>query len=136
MATTTATIQLTSSDLTGDALSLSRSSNLSKAGYTTGLDQTSGVGRKTTTTSSEYIVFAATDYAPMSGTTEKAHKVYLANTSTTASEYFKLEVGGTTIGHLYAGDWTLIPWAGLGDISVTPSEATTMTLEYMLIYES
>ena len=48
MATTTATLTLSSADLTGDALSLSTTATLTKAGTTTGMDQTSGVGRKTT----------------------------------------------------------------------------------------
>ncbi len=74
MATTTATIQLASSDLTGDALGLSRASILTKAGFTTGLDQTTGVGRKSTTTATEYTLFTASEYAPLSGTANKAHK--------------------------------------------------------------
>ncbi len=136
MATTTATIQLASSDLTGDALGLSRASILTKAGFTTGLDQTTGVGRKSTTTATEYTLFTASEYAPLSGTANKAHKIYLANPSTNSTEYFRVEVGGTLIGFIYAGDWAFIPWAGQGDITITPSEATSMTLEYMLIYES
>ena len=47
MATTTATITLSSSDLTGDALSLSSTATLTKAGTLTGLDQFTGVARKT-----------------------------------------------------------------------------------------
>ena len=46
MATTTATITISSSDLTGDALSLSSTATLTKAGNATGLDQTTGVARK------------------------------------------------------------------------------------------
>jgi len=135
MPTTTATVQLSSSDLTGDALSLVRSSAISKAGYTNGLDQTTGVGRKTTASQSEFTLFQAAEYAPLTGTTKKAHKLYLANTSNVASEYFQVEVGGTLVGYIYAGDWAFIPWSGQNDVTITPSEATTMTLEYMLIYE-
>lgn len=135
MATTTATIQLSSSDLTGDALSLVKSSAISKAGYTTGLDQTTGVGRKTTTSNAEFTLFQASDYAPSTGTTKKAHKLYLANASNVASENFRIEVGGTLVGFIYAGDWAFIPWSGQNDVTITPSENTTMTIEYMLIYE-
>ena len=39
MATTTATLTLSSGDLTGDALSLSTTATLTKAGTVTGLDQ-------------------------------------------------------------------------------------------------
>ena len=50
MATVTASLTLSSPDLTGDNLSLSTSSTLTKAGTVTGLDQTTGVSRKTFTT--------------------------------------------------------------------------------------
>ena len=43
MATTTASLTITSSDLVGDALSLSTANELYKAGTTTGLDQTTGM---------------------------------------------------------------------------------------------
>ena len=42
MATTTATLTLTSADLTGDSLALTATTQLKKAGSTVGLDQTSG----------------------------------------------------------------------------------------------
>jgi hypothetical protein len=76
-------------------------------------------------------LFAAASY-----TDDKAHKAYLKNTSTTAAEYFIVEVAGAVVGRLYAGDWALIPWAadttGTNcDIDITPS-AADMTLEYML----
>ena len=57
MATTTATITLQSADLTGDALALSRTASLTKAGFTNGLDQTTGVGRMTTQSGSEKVLF-------------------------------------------------------------------------------
>ena len=43
MATTTASLTINSSDLVGDALSLSTTKELHKAGTTTGLDQTTGM---------------------------------------------------------------------------------------------
>jgi hypothetical protein len=40
------------------------------------------------------------------------------------------------MGRLYAGDWTLFPWdaSSDADITVSPSVATSMNLEYMLIF--
>jgi len=136
MATTTAAITITSTDLLSDSLSLSTTSTLTKAGGAVGLDQTSGLGRKTTTSSSQYILFDADDYA--SGPA-KAHKVYLKNTSTTDAEYFLVSIDDKSIGRIYAGDWAFIPWAnadGTNDIKITPSVATSMTLEFMLIHEA
>jgi hypothetical protein len=134
MATTTAAITLTSTDLLSDSLSLSTTATLTKAGTAVGLDQTSGLGRKTTASTSEYTLFDGTSY-----TADKAHKLYLKNTSTTDTEYFKLTINAEEIGRIYAGDWVFMPWSGHdadNDIKITPSVSTTMTLEYMLIYEA
>lgn len=136
MPTTTAAITLSSADLTGDALALSTTSTLTKAGTTSGLDQTTGVGRKTTTATSEVTLFAAADY-----TDDKNHKVYIKNTSTVATEYVQIAVGGTEVGRLYAGDWLFIPWnadttSTDADITYTPSVATSLTVEYALIFEA
>jgi hypothetical protein len=141
MATTTATITLSSSDLTGDALSLSSTATLTKGNSVTGLDQTSGVARKTFTSTNEVVLFDETEY----NATDPGFKVYLRNPSTVTSEYFTIKIGdgsanpATTyenMGRLYAGDWTLFPWDSdtNSDIIIKPSVATSMTLEYMLIY--
>lgn len=130
MATTTATITLNSADLTTDALALSKTATLTKAGTTTGLAQTTGVGRKTTTASSAVTLFAEADY-----TDAKAHKIYLCNTSSTATEYATITVGTQDVGLLYAGDWAFIPWDGTADFKYTPSVATSFTLEYQLFIE-
>jgi len=133
MATTTATVTLSSSDLTGDALSLSTTATLTKAGVTTGLDQTTGVARKFfATAQTAYNLVAAADY-----TADKAHKVYIKNPSTTASEYITIELGSSNVslGRLYAGDWTLLPYDGNNDIDIDTS-AVNMTVEYLVIYEA
>ena len=133
MATTTATLTLSSTDLLSDELALVTTSTLSKAGTSTGLTGTSGLGRKTTTSDSQYILFDADDYP--SGPA-KAHKVYLKNTSTTATEYFLISANGEDIGRLYAGDWAFFPWNnhdGSADIKITPSVTSSMTLEHMLL---
>lgn len=136
MPTTTAAITLSSADLTGDALALSTTSTLTKAGTTSGLDQTTGVGRKTTTATSDVTLFAAADY-----TDDKNHKVYVKNTSTVATEYVQIKVGGTEVGRLYSGDWLFIPWNAdttgtNADIVYTPSVTTSLTVEYALIFEA
>ena len=45
MATTTASLSLTSTDLFDDSLSISTSNALNKAGTTIGLDQTTGLNK-------------------------------------------------------------------------------------------
>jgi hypothetical protein len=134
MATTTATITLSSTDLLSDELALNTTATLTGAGNSTGLTLASGLSRKKTGNTTEYTLFAAADY-----TDDKAHKVYLKNISTTATEFFEVQVAGTVVGRLYAGDWALIPWSadttGTNcDIDITP-QAADMTLEYMLFID-
>ena len=76
MATTTATITLNSGDITGAGLSLSTTTTLTKADSNEGLEMTQGVGRKVTTSNSEYVLYNGGDY-----TANKGHKVYLKNMS-------------------------------------------------------
>ena len=130
MATTTATITLASTDLLSDELALTTTATLTGAGNSTGLTGTSGLGRKTVSGGhAQYTLFDGSDY-----TADKAHKLYLKNTSTTADEYFLITVNSEDVGRLYAGDWALIPWSAHdndNDIKIDPS-ANDMTLEYML----
>ena len=130
MATTTATIVLSSTDLLSDELSLTSTATLTQAGNSTGLTGTEGLARKTVTGGhAQYTLFDGSAF-----TADKAHKVYLKNLSTTASEYFLITVNAEDVGRLYAGDWALIPWSAHdndNDIKIDPS-ANDMTLEYML----
>ena len=133
MATTTASLTISSGDLTGDSLSLSSSTQLRKAGVTTGLDQTTGVARKFfATAQTAYNLIAAADY-----TADKAHKVYIKNTSTSNSEYITVEIGATnlSLGRFYGGDFLLIPYDGNNDIDIDTSDPS-MTVEFLVIYEA
>jgi len=104
----TASITLTSgaNDLVTDALALATESSLTKATTTTAIANTTGLARKTTTTTDQYTLLLADEYTP-----DKAHKLYMKNTSTVAAEYFDVHLNGMKMGSLYAGDWALIPWS-------------------------
>jgi len=130
MATTTATITINSADLTGDSLALSQTATLTTAGFLTGLTQTTGVGRKTTSSTSANTLFASANY-----TADAANKIYIKNTSSSATEYITLTVGTQDVGRLYAGDWAFLPWDASADFKYTPSVPTSLTVEYMLIFE-
>ncbi len=136
MATTTVTLSISSGDLTGDALALSSTTNINKAGTTTGLDQTTGVARKFfASAQTDTALILAADY-----TDDKAHKVYIKNISTTASEFVTIKIGATEVGRLYAGDFLFIPWSAdttstAADIDIDTS-AVNMTVEYLVIYEA
>ena len=133
MATTTAELILTSADLTSDTLSLTTDMTLTQAGNSTGLSLTGGLSRKKLASGhAEYTLYDGSEY-----TADKAHKVYLKNTSTTATEFFLLTVNAEVIGRLYAGDWALFPWSAHDadcDIKIDPS-AVDMVLEHMLFVD-
>ena len=130
MATTTATITLSSSDLSSDELSLATTCTLTGAGTSTGLISGIGVSRKKLASGhAEYTLFDGSDY-----TADKAHKIYLKNTSTTPGEYFLITIHSEVVGRLYAGDWAFFPWDAHdadADVKIDPS-ANDMVLEYML----
>ena len=57
MATTTASLSINSPDISGDVIAISKTTQLKKAGVSTGLDQTTGVGKKITTATTQYTLF-------------------------------------------------------------------------------
>jgi len=137
MATINATITLSSADLTSDALSISSTSTLSEAGVNTGLSQTDGLKRRTYGTAGSDTIISAATY-----TEDEAHKVYIKNLSTTASESVQVLIGGNEIGYLYAQDWMFIPYnadrAGANpdmDIQIITS-ANNMTVEWMVFVQT
>lgn len=130
MATTTATITLSSTDLLSDELALTSTATLTTAGTSTGITQAVGLSRKTTTATSAITLFANTDYAD-----DKADKVYIKNTESTAGRYVTITVGSQDVGRLYAGDWALIPWDGTADFKYTPGQTDSTTVEYMMFHE-
>jgi len=109
----TASITLTSgaNDLVTDALALATESSLTKATTTTAIANTTGLARKTTTTTDQYTLLYADEF-----TADKAHKVYIKNTSTVAAEFFTIHIDDEKLGLMYAGDWALIPWAATNGV--------------------
>ena len=110
MATTTATITISSTDLLTDELALTSASTLTTAGTSTGVTQASGLSRKTTSAASAAAIQAVNPYRAGDYTANGANKVYIKNTSTTAAEYFTVHIDQEEIGRLYAGDWMFMPW--------------------------
>ena len=107
MATVTAGLTLSSTDLTSNGLVLSTAANLKKAGQKrTNLDNTTGIARKSTESEAQYTLFYADEY-----TADKAHKVYLKNTSAVAAEFFTVSLDDEVMGRLYAGDFAFFPWS-------------------------
>ena len=111
MATTTADITLTSTDLLTDSLSLSASATLTNAGGSTGMTQTQGLTRKTMSAAAAGNIQADVLYRAEDYTTDGANKVYIKNISTTVTEYFTIHIDEEELGRLYSGDWAFFPWA-------------------------
>jgi hypothetical protein len=149
MATTTATITIASSDISDNSISVSNTATLLKAGISTGLDQTSGLRRRTLASQDSVALIDLDHYQAQTLTENKAAKVYIKNTGTSTARSVRVDIvstGGvpTEIGDLYGGDWMFFPYsavwtealhAGNQDIMVEPSTADSVTLEYIIIYE-
>ena len=135
MATTTASLTLTSTDLFDDSLSISNTSTLYKAGSTIGLDQTTGLTKTYVTATQQFDPFPV-----VKGTTnaDENGRVYIANLSEEITEYIIVTIGDLVIGRLYAGDFMWMPWSPklqhVNDIEITPSVATGMWIEFMAIH--
>tara|TARA_Y100001973_G_C5193586_1_gene332638 strand:- start:1098 stop:1511 length:414 start_codon:yes stop_codon:yes gene_type:complete len=130
----TATITLTSADIAGDPVNVSKTSTCYKAGTTTVLDQTGGLNKIILTSGSANTILDA-----VAAGANKAAKVYIRNLSDVASEYITVTINATVIGKLYAGQWLFIPWSQndtSADVKVTASEAgLSIPVEYMLMHE-
>jgi|TARA_R110001632_G_scaffold158557_1_gene276614 hypothetical protein len=133
MATTTATLILSSADVTGHNFSMTQTATLTKAASSTGLDEFTGItSRKYPAAQTDTVVVADSIYVD----TTVAHKVYIRNTSTGNSDYILVELeGDVIIGRLYPGDWMFIPYAGTLDVQVT-TIATNVSIEYGVFSQS
>ena len=139
MATINASVTLTTDIISG--VSITKNMAMTKAGTTTGLDNTSGLSAKTVQSTTAFKLFDNAD-----ATTGKASKVYIRNTGSSSTDYFYIGFGEDldaatieTIGKLYGNDWMLIPWDAVAatshDIYAKASTAEAMTLEFMAFIE-
>jgi len=112
MATTTATVSITSSDLTpGSPLSISGTSTLMQTGLTTGLEIVQmGSGKLTQAGGTDALLDAL-------GGEDSANYFYLCNKSTDNNQYIKFGIHDTVMGLLGAGEWMFIPWNQGEDVS-------------------
>ena len=128
MATTTATVSISSTDLIpGMPLSINASSTLMKTGLTTGMTQVQ-TGAMSLATGTEYSLWEAT------GTANSANFIYICNTSTDDTYYVDWGIHETMIGRLYAGDWMFIPY-NMSDSDAeieVEAQGGTNTIEYAL----
>jgi len=131
MATTTATITLSSSDLLSDNMSLSATMNLYKGGTTaTGLDQMN-YHRLVIPTGTSFDLIEES-----AALTEDANYVYIINKNTDVTDYVTISINTEEIGRLYAGDWLFMPWDC--DLSAAETDSTieiqAFTHEHIIEY--
>ena len=140
MATITASIRLSSSDMMDNAVSITNTATLTKAGNDTGLSETTGLARKKTSSGSNTILLDTNDTTGSDVTAQKAAKVYIKNINDRGdgTKYVTILLEDTEIGRLYGGDWMFMPWDATGagkDIEFTANDTTETTLEYCVFYE-
>jgi len=134
MATTTATVGITSADLTpGMALGISATTTLYQTGTTTGLELVDvGAGKLTEASAADSLHAAL-------GTADTANYVYLCNNSTNVDHYIKMSINATLIGNLGSGEWMFIPWNmgdALAEIVIEAEASGTIPYEYAIFKSS
>ena len=134
---TTATITLTSADIAGDPVNVSKTTTCTKAGATTDLDQTTGLSRVHLRSTTNKVFLAANAEGD-----NLAAKVYIINKATDPTLYLTITINAQTIGKLYAGDWMFIPWSQTDTSAAIEVAATNWTastgdipVEYALFHE-
>ena len=144
MATTTATISLSSSDLLTDNLSLSSTMNLYKGGTTaTGLTELN-YHRAEIPTGTNFTLIQESAALNTNG----SNYVYIINKNTDVTDYVVVSIRSEVIGRLYAGDWMFIPYsdattatAGVDDPSGDDSDIEIQaythdcTIEYAMFHD-
>ena len=136
MATTTATLNITS-DI-GSGISISKTMEMHQFQSPVGLEETSGLRAKKITATTAVVIIEEDEF-----TNTKASKLYIRNTGSSREDFFYVAKNSgaaaadttETIGKLYGGDFMLMPYDGATDITVAPSVATTMNLEYIVFVE-
>ena len=117
MATTTATITLSSSDLLTDNLSLSATTTLYKGGTTaTGLEQMN-YHRAVIPTGTNFDLIEESDALK-----DNSNYVYIINKNTDVTDYVIISINSEPVGRLYAGDWAFFPWSC--DLSAAANDST------------
>ncbi len=135
MATTTATISV-SSDILAYPVSINKSMTMKKLASCNGLDETTGMRTKKFGAVTTAAVIVEHDEL----TDDKAHKVYIRNTSTSKANFFYVAYNASAaaattteiMGKLYGGDWMLFPYNGNTNITVASDGGIEQTLEYMV----
>ena len=114
MATLSAKITLTSTDLLSDSLSFSVDNSLTVT--TGGLERTSLTA---TTSGAAVTLYAAASYTASS-------YIYLKNTDSTTTDYVHIRLSSDNQMRLSGGEWAWIPWSTDNDVKVWVTTTATV----------
>jgi len=128
MATTTAQVIISSTNLLSASLSVNNTRTL-KQSDGTDIAQSTGLAATFANSTNIYTIYDASKFAD-----DEAAKVYIRNNDTTHANYVTITLGSQVLGRLYGTDWALIPWDCTDDFKVTNNDAGT-TIEHMLFHE-
>ena len=133
MATTTALITISSSDLLSDELAVTTTSTLTQTTTATGIEHTTGLARKTVTStakgtaSGQVTLYTADDFAAIA-------YLYIKNTDATATDYvYVYKDGGTdNLLKLAGGDFAFLPLIADDTLKAWATTSGTV-VEWMVI---
>ena len=153
MATIDATLAV-SSDISDYGLAINKTMTMKKADSIVGLELTSGLAKRAFASLNQVDLLTAGSGRADDVTASKANKLYIKNVGTSTTEYFTIGFGNSSgssahtatngdatafeLGRLYGGEFMIIPWLAVGttgDITIAPSVATAMNVEYMVFFE-
>ena len=137
MATTTATITLSSSDISDNSLSISNTATLTNQGTDTGMTKTTGLTRVTLASGSNVVLIDSGATTRLNTINKGKFFIQNINDRGDGTKYVTVLMQAVVIGRLYGGDFAYFPFEGGAgnDIEITPSSTTETTLEYVAFYE-
>ena len=127
MATVTATLTLTSTDLLSDSLSVSTTMTKDL------VDSTGGLGRKKITSTAKGTASGQVTLTT-AGEYTSPHYLYIKNTDATLTDYISVyndANGDTDISYLAGGDWAIIPIFA-GDTMKAYAQTSGTVVEWMV----
>ena len=132
LSTTSATLTITSNDLSSSPINIYCNSALYKRGSrSTGLDVSSGVQVFSPGQTGATKIIEADNV-----TADKNGFIYIKNLSTTAGEECVILYGSTSIGNVPPGTAVFLQYDGNSDVNITCASAgATQQIEFLHVYE-
>ena len=129
MATTTATITLSSTDLVSDTINFTQSASVT-ASHTTGMARAAVTSTAKATASGQVTLYTGDDYAAIA-------YLYIKNTNTTAANkiyiYDDTSTGDPIFMQLAGGDWAWVPMHGDKTLKAYAPNGSDPVMEWMVV---